>query len=500
MLHKETTDGIKERIQSLNPSWLLGAGAEFEHLTPYGRKIALMILTEVFYRSFYGNENRTIEDLYDIAKEAIAFYGLESTRELEEKIVDNLLWSKGKSYDHFSFRDETYDDRERSWVEHRFQYLTVVRLTDGFDKVREIYELTDESEDIVIKSQELEKEMDITIQGIISEMYINKGKFKQALNSLQNLNTRVLRLIEIEIEHEKDILKNPKRAIYLEDEKWMEKLEEVRDQFREEQKRYDEMERILRQKLAEEEGEAEIKELIIRVSLTRSNHDKLAHLVIGNIEKEFHFRTDEDLFTKLWNPPDTNFKTTVMEEKILPKGLAKPEDLFPIMHILFSPKKGFLYPLEWMVKEQGYLEKEVDFDEDGEDTEKMVVHQKDSLNWEEMTDLWAPFIVDLLENGEVSVTEIMHLPDYMIERWVMCREAFDIWVLFWIQNEKRIYVSRENLESKIDHRLVLLRKLMEKNFYFEKLIGKEINISVRSIQTIRIADRVEVAPFKLRIT
>ncbi|MFK3957889.1 hypothetical protein [Pseudalkalibacillus hwajinpoensis] len=499
MLLSETKSNIGHRMRALNPTWLLGIGADLgEELNKKSRKIALIILTEVFYRELYEYENRTKEDLHHLAHYVINdFLGLSCSREISLKIIENLMWSKSKNYSQFSFRDEFYDENKDVWLEHRFQFLTLDRTKTIFDEDREVYSLTEESQEIVIKSHELEAEFNLTVSVMLAEMLVARGRYDKAITSLQHLDTKVRRLIEKEKEHKKQIMKDPKTAIYLHNMMWGDHLDDVRVQFQEELSRYREMERIISSEMEITSRKSELFNLLNRVNKTRQKHDKLAQLVISNIEREFRFRSDPIEFTKLWRGPRSSFKNTVMEKQIIPKGVKKPDDIFKFINILFSPKRPFIYPLQWMVKEQGLREKEIDFD-NCSDGENNFNGKRLEVEWDSVVELWTPIFELLLKHGEVSITHLLEQPDNLINKWICNREAFDFWLLFSMEREV-IDFSQGSSQSVTDQKLQLVHKVVESNEQLVELKEKQLEVFVLNRNSIRIGDTVEFPPLKLKI-
>ncbi|WP_456364312.1 hypothetical protein [Priestia aryabhattai] len=498
MLSKETIEGMNSRIKTSNPMWMLVGGPDLAHLSPYRDKISLMIFTDMFYKELNGNGNRTKEDLNIISYSVIKQMNLNPTKELAEKVVDALMWSEGKGFARFSFVAQTFNEESEEWEEQRFQYFTLDREYSDLENGREVFKLTEESQELVLKSQELLDELDINIQGIISEMLIKRGKFKEALSSLQNLDTKVKRLILKEEEHKKQIIKDPKGAIYTEYKKWGENLEEVRVQFKEELERYDEMERVLKHRLETEKNNSDITKLFYRISITRREHDKLARLVIGNIQKEFKFRSDPNLFTLLWSPPKSNFRTTVMEEHAVPKGFQDPKDAFTLMNVLFSPQNKFIYPMQWMVREQGNRGKIIDFDNsrlDNDDDNEL--YQLD-VDWEEVVELWTPIMSELLTKGEVSVTYLLTLSEPILHRWLKCREAFDLWVQFAMRGQ--LFEIPEIIPDVTkDQKMHLIGKVIENDVQLRNLLGTNIEVTILNRKLIRIENEIEISPIRLSL-
>lgn len=498
MLMEETKESMNARIRSTNPTWMLVSGPDIGHLNVNREKVLLFVLTDIFYRKVYDNANRTKQDLYDVAFSVINHMNLKPTKELAEKIIDSLMWSEGKNFAQFSFIANSFNETTMEWEEQRFQYLTLDRQHTNLDEQYEVFQLTEEAEELVIKSQEVMAEFDLTIQTVISEILIRKGKFKQALTNLQNLDMKVRRLIYKEEEHKKQILKDPKGAIYIDYKKWGDSLDEVKDQFREELARYDEMDKMLKSRIEREPDNEDIFKLIYRISVTSREHDKLARLVIGNIQKEFHFRSDPSLFTLLWRPPETSFKQTVMEERILPKGLREPEDVFKIMNVLFSPAKKFIYPIQWMIREQGYREKQIDFDPiDGEGDDIENTYKLD-VDWDEIIDLWSPILMELLEKGEISNTHLLTLPESQLHRWMKCREAMDMWVLFMMRD--RTFTIPEIIPDRIDDQKIgLIGKAVEQNNKLRKILGQEVIVKPLNKRNIVIDEKVAMTPLRISL-
>lgn len=498
VLSKETIEGMNKRIRTSNPMWTLVGGPDLEHLNGYREKISLLVFTDVFYKELNDDNKRTKEDLIQIAYNVIKLMDLKPTRPLAEKVIDSLMWSEGKNFARFSFIARTFNEETNEWEEQRFQYFTLDRKYTDLENQIEVFKLTEESQEIVIKSQELMDEFDITVQGIISEILIKREKYKEALSTLQNLDTKVRRLIQKEEEHKKQILKDPKGAIYIEYKKWGETLEEVRQQFQEELARYDEMERILKSKFERDPHNPNITQLFYRIGVTRREHDKLAGLVIGNIQKEFNFRSDPKLFTLLWDPPKTSFKNTVMDGQVIPNGLQKPEDAFKMMNILFSPQKKFIYPIQWMIKEQGYRDRIIDFDDDdsmgGDDWEAETL----DVDWDEMVELWTPVMIELLNKGSVTNLFLLTLPEPHIQRWIECREAMDMWIIF-LMREKEFTLPERMPDKTNDQKIGLIKRLAENNVDLKHLFGLKLKTKTLNQKIITIEKEVRIPPISIEL-
>lgn len=493
-------EGIKGRIESVNPTWMLIGGPDLGHLNAYREKLAMGIFVEMFYRQLNGDGTRRKDDLIQIAFDITKYMKLKPTKDLAEKLIDSLMWSEGKNFARFSFMTKTFNEKLEEWEEHRFQYLTLDREFSDLDNQIEVFKLTEESEEIVIKSQEIMEEYNLTVQTVISVILIKRGRFKQALNVLQILDFKVKRLILKEIEHQKQILKDPNGAIYLDYEKWGDNLEEVREQFEEEMARYKEMEQILKIGFEREPDNPDITKLFYRIRSTKKEHDKLSNLVIGNIQKEFNFRTDVTLFTKLWLPPKTTFRNTVMNEHIIPKGLHEPNDSFKLMNILFSPQKKFIYPIQWMIREHGYRDKPEEFDRSEDELEDAGEFVKLDIQWDEIVDLWTPILMELLDKGEVfSNTYLLNLPKSQIKRWMECREALDMWLLF-LMRDRNLSIPKKLTQKNDDQKMKLLRKAIEFNLNVKEILGRELTAKPLNKNVVCIDGKVEMVPIQLTLT
>jgi hypothetical protein len=498
MLSLETVEGINKRIRSTNPTWMIVGGPDLKHLSPYREKISLMVFTDIFYKQLNSDVNRTKKDIVQVAYEVAKLMKLNPTKELAEKLIDSLMWSEGKDFARFSFLAETFNEEVLDWEEQRYQYFTLDREYSDLENQVEVFQLTEEAQELVIKSQEIMTEFDLTLQTVISEILIKKGKFKAALNTLQNLDMKVRRLIMKEEEHKKQILKDPKGAIYLEYKKWGESLEEVKMQFQEELARYDEMERMLKVRYEREPENEDISKLFYRISVTRREHDKLSQLVIGNIQKEFKFRSDPSLFTLMWRPPESTFKTTVMEEKIIPKGIRNPDDIFRFINILFSPSKKFIYPMQWMIKEQGYRNKQAEFDRPDSFEDDDGVNLKLDIEWDEIVELWTPLIEEILEKGKISNTDLLTLPEHQLQRWIDCREAMDMWILF-LMRDRTFKIPEKLTDKSNDQKINLLGKVIGNNHQLKELLGREFIVKPLNKRTITIDGVVKMVPINISL-
>lgn len=84
------------------------------------------------------------------------------------------------------------------WETFRFQYLEVDRDVSDLDEGNIIYTLTSEAKELFLNTNEIQKQLPISIQQLLVELLIEKGDLKSALRMLESLNHRVLTLLKEE--------------------------------------------------------------------------------------------------------------------------------------------------------------------------------------------------------------------------------------------------------------------------------------------------------------
>ena len=483
-----------KRNKGMNPTWMLGTGVDVGHLRPYARPICLAILVRTFYKELSDDLNRTRQDLirdalYIISNEM----NLECTYELAEKFIESMMWSNSKKFSLFSFEDVWFNEETRTWETQRYQFFKLDREMSDLAVGYEVYQLSEESQEIVLKSQEIMEELDINIQQLIAEMFIRKGNFKSALQALDTLRVHVRRLINQEKEWSATIHKNPKQVLFEQKQRWCNRLEDVKEQFQQELNQYSKMDKaISRVKDVEDQG-VTIHHLISEISKTKRLHDQLAKIVIENIQLEIEFRTR--WYYKLWTVPTPSFRDVVWEKNIQQKGFRKPNDMFQILERMFSPKKGFLFPLEWMVMQQEDANV-VSFEYAKETRQKELIPI--SLDWKKIVKLWKPFFYRLLTNKQIHIQELMELDQRSISEWVDCREAFDLWLAF-ASMEEDLVLTEDKLKSPIDDKILLIKHLIEEDPAFKGLFDCIISRRYSVRQNILINDQIEVFPYEIYI-
>ncbi|WP_217025619.1 hypothetical protein [Cytobacillus oceanisediminis] len=482
-----------KRQINMIPTWLLGTGAQFGTLTPYTRNISFTLLVTVFFQELNDDERRTREDMINTVINICRAQNIPFKPMDAEKVVDSLLWSEGKNYG-FSFEDYYYEEKTKSYEKYRFQYFVLDKDISDLENARQVYKLSEQAQEVVLKSHEILEEMDISIQQIVATMLIKKGSLTRALRMMDALDFRVRNLINEEKAHKEDLVRNPKRAIFEKTSRWGTQIAKVKEQFEEERSKYSQMDRVLKSLEILEDQRTVYLQLTKRIAKTSLYHDELARLVIENIRLELQILNNQ--FSTMWMVNGTSFRKTVWEETILPYGLASPDDMLELVESVLSPKRPFLMPLEWGIEEQTVLTRETKFvQDDGNITGAEV--KPIELDWETIVLLFEPVFLELLEKKEVAIDVwLKGLDEFTLSRWIEHREAFDFWVAFG-SLEEPLVITEELLDETIDTRIELLSRLIEKNEKFKELIGKVIEPKVIKRHIDMKFKKVEVSKFAI---
>lgn len=485
---------FSKRNKSMNPSWMLGTGVDLGHLQPYARPICLAILVRTFYKELSDDMNRTRQDLIrDVLDIITNEMNLECTYDLAEKFIESMMWSRSKKFAAFSFEDIWFNEETKKWETQRYQFFKLDREVSDLSIGYEVYQLSEESQEIVLKSQEIMEELDVNIQQLVAEMFIRKGNFKSALQALDTLRVHVRRLIGQEKELRETIRKNPKQVLFEQKQRWGRQLEDVKEQFQQELNQYTKMEKAIDRMKNIEDQEVTVQHLLGEILKTKRLHDALAKIVIENIQLEIEFRAK--WYFKLWAIPSPSFKDVIWEQSVRRRGLRKPDDMFQILEGMFSPKKGFIFPLEWMVIAQEDSNV-ISFESAKESKQKELIPL--SLDWRKIVKLWKPFFYQLLTYKRIQVQDLVDLDKRSISEWVNCREAFDIWLSF-ASMEEDLVLTEDKLKSPTDDKILLIKKLIEEDPVFKELFNCTISTRNSLPHSIWIDGRIEVFPYEIYI-
>ncbi|MEC0182183.1 hypothetical protein P4H61_11830 [Paenibacillus peoriae] len=244
------------------------------------------------------------------------------------------------------------------------------------------------------------------------------------------------------------------------------------------------------------EKKKNIKRLMHRIQRTSKSHDYLAKLVIGNIRTDFEYRSNH-FIAMFWSRPKKTFKESIWK-KGKEHGFQHPDALYLIANSMFSPQKPFLFPLEWIAMEQTPFQRVVDFVE-GEDVQTAIKPME--LDWDRILDLWAPLISRLLESGEISTSIYQFFEEDDFSEWVKCREAFDIWMLFKMNESPVFTVTEEELtQEDVDHKLDFIRKLIVKYPQYGGLVNATITTYASDDLKILLYEQIEVSLITIQLS
>jgi hypothetical protein len=452
---KLTLEDIGTRLKTLIPIWILGTGANFGRLNCYARTLSFALISKLFYQELLDDSNRTREDMIKSVEQLAGDMFVECDPQEAEKIVDALMVNEASTKHTFAFQEQFFNERSKQWETFRFQFLEIDRDSTDFENGTPVYKLSQEAQEMFLNTNDIQKHLPISIQQLLVELLIEKGELKVALRMLDALNHRVMTLLKEEKIHKDELIRNPKRTLFENKNKWGNQLKEVELQFAEEAKKYQKLERILRKIAVSPEHQDTYLQLMKRVTKTRLNHDQLANLVIENIRLELQIRTTN--FRNMWLTNTTSFRKTIWENKAQIVGFADPDDMISLAESLFSPHKPSMLPLEWGIQDQIELSFEPAFAGSGNANQHLL--EPVELDWESILSLWKPIFEELLKNGMVSLKYLQEIDEFSFARWVQNHEAFDFWLAF-ASMEEPFVVNEDNLQSDSDDKALLISKLL----------------------------------------
>lgn len=489
-----TFGDISKRFKSIIPSWIIGTGADFGSLQPYSKHISLSLLVYVFHQELMDDENRTREDLIQAVLKIVGQLKLKCNIDEAEKIVDSMMVSNGKNYT-FAFEEVYFDEEKDAWDIFRFRFFEIDRETSNLEAGIQVYKLSDESQEIVIKSLEIMDEIDINYQQIIAELLIKKGNLKNALHILYNLDAQVRKLIVKEKEHRDALIRNPKETLYQNTQRWRGMLEkEVRNQFKEENQRYFQMERVLRKIDVVAEHRSIFIQLTKEIDKSRKLHDHLASLVLDNFSLELKIRST--VFDLMWLSNRRSFREDIWNSQIKKKGLEHPDDMLSLAEFVLSPTLPFFMPLEWGIQEHLQEVNSV-FDND-DSNESIEISLPIEYNWDIILELWEQAFHVLIKDRELSISWLQTLDSSTFLSWMENREALDFWISF-ASMEEPLVIDEYMFQNDSDDKVILIKKLMDKSTEFSVLLGKKIQIYCKSPNEINFKGKLLVSNYTLQL-
>lgn len=487
--------GLHDRLKKTVAISRLGQGMDVGNLNDYAHEISLYLLLKVFYREINNNDQRSKKDLIEMTGLIIDEMSLEATPDQIERLVNGVLYA-GDPRQQSNFSVMLYDETSRKHKEFNFRYLIpdreASRWTEGGSTV---YMLTETAQEIIFITREVLQEFGFDLEQFYTLQLIKNGNFTEAKGSVSNLIARVRNLIKKEKDWKEDILRNPVLIFSASEERKKRSEEEVKKQFAEEKEVFADMfswrDRLYKFPTdKKKEGELLFEEL----ERARALHDQLAELTISNLSLELEIRNkNPDIF---WKTSRVSFKKDFWQDTIMTSGLANIDILTDLLNPLFSPQQEFIFPLDWAWAEQQlytYLD-EVE-DDEMETPEEDIPHEEE-VDWDLILDLWQPVFMDLLEKGKYPLAELNNLSADRQQKWLAQEKNLEIFMMFIITDIELIKVEKEY--SGLDERLLLYKRLVEKNEKLSQLEGRKITARLEHFHPrVELADEFSISPYTL---
>ncbi|WP_151734020.1 hypothetical protein [Paenibacillus tengchongensis] len=490
-----------ERNKRLNPLWSLGAGMNLGELQPYKEMIALSVLLQVYYLELESSDRRTKEDITLLAWNSLERFRISGLARPEtvERLVDGLLWS-GNGGD---FESYYYDDEQRRVTSHKYKYFTVdedATRTSWEESGRTVYRLSETAMELIFMSHEIIEEFQISIKLLEIQMHIKHGRVTRATQDVNELISRVRKMTQHQQEYRSALRRNPKHLFSEYGVLRHRRLEEIRRQFDEERKHFDNIHRSLA-RLANDERDVidfnELRQLSERVELSRRVHDELAGVVLGIFELETNLRLNfPELF---WGAAGYNFRNNVWEEWIKAEGLPEATGLELVIGGLFAPTQEFIYPLAWAWEEQeaGFLVEEYsDYPED-EAVQEPEPYVPKSVPWETVTALWLPVFRELERSGSFTFAAASFSAEEQ-RLWAETPDAVDLWIQFF-HTEVLVPELNESPGSGTDECGQLLLRLLAADSGLEALRGKRLRTTADPVSGSVKWPGLEISPYTMLI-
>jgi hypothetical protein len=491
-----------ERNKRLNPLWSLGAGMNLGELQPYKEMIALSVLLQVYYLELESNERRAREDLVELAWSSLARFNIAGfgTAESVERLVDGLLWS-GSGGDFEAFY---YDDHTRRMTVQKYKYFTVdedATRSSWEESGKTVYRLSEYAMELIFMSHEIIDEFQISIKLLEIQMHIKHGRVTRAMQDVNELITRVRKMIQQQQEYRNALRRNPKHIFSEYGIARHQRLEEIHQQFEEERKHFDHIHRSL-SRLANDEKDVidfnELRQLSERVELSRRVHDELAGVVLSIFEAETNLRLNfPELF---WGAAGFNFRTHVWEEWVKAEGLPDGDSLEMLVSGLFTPSQDFIYPLAWAWEEQdvGFMPEEYLDEPDEAGEAQPEIYTPKSIPWPEVTSLWYPVFAQLADQGSFTFAAECFTEEEQV-RWARTPDAVDLWVQFF-HTDVTVQEQSEDTDSGADECQKLIQRLLAGNPGLEVLRGKRLRTSIRPVHPGSVRwSGLEMSPYTITI-
>ncbi|WP_223882040.1 hypothetical protein [Niallia endozanthoxylica] len=493
----ESWEGFAQRMQRLNPLFELGRGMEVGELKPYLQTILMQVLLTIFYRELNDDDHRRKSDIRYMIEDSIKQMRLLADDKQIERITSGLLYQGKEEYSK-PFEALYFDEIRQSWETQVFRYVTMDELYTNLELGGSIvYKLTDVAQEMIFMSREMAEEFSITIEQLYSLQLIKNGNFRKATRNLDNLISRVNRLMAKEFTFQKEMINNPK--VLLMEAEWqrVNNRDEIEKQFEEEKNHFRTITSMIEKtKRRNEEDDAIQKELILlqeKIGHTRQLHDRFAKLVIQNISYEMKLKAENP--SLFWEMSLVSFREHFYENWLMKEGVQRFDMIERILSPIFSPKNEFILPLDWIWGEQEFNEKQLTEAVEEKVEEDKTTHMR-VTNWESVIKAWSYVFQYLQTYGEFSLIELQDLPLEIQDLWFEESETIDLWMMF-DKKPLKVQVLQRKEETLSDEREILLFKLMKEYPQFQMFEGLKIYTKFDPKAEPFRMSRMKITPFKI---
>lgn len=490
---EQVEKGLKERLKKINAIRMLGTGMDVGALNDYTHEICLYLLLKVFRREITDKPNRTRNDLIYMAEDIIKKMNLRAEPVYIERLVDGLLWYQNPAQQD-TFKCPIYNEEKGIHEDFEFRYLKEDREHSNWEEGgRTVYRLSEIAQEIIFITREILEEFGFDLEQFYTLQLIKSGNFNEAQSSVSNLIARVRTLIRREKDYRQDILRNPQIIFFDKKRNRNRTEEEVKEQFEEEKKVFEDMFSWKNRldtfpEAKREEGERLFEEL----EQARILHNQLARMTIQNIALEVKIRVEHP--DSFWQTSNLSFKKDFWQNTVINNGLPTFELLEKLLLPLFSPEIEFCYPLDWAWEEQLPL-REIE----PAVTEEVIIEEETRevvpIDWELIVELWQPVFDKLLIDGSFSITELNMVDGLEQEKWLSQGINIDLFMMFVITDITLMEVDEEYDE--LDKRLVLFTKLCQTDSEYRKLSDKTISAVIDNEKEPLLWQDLYISPYRI---
>lgn len=483
--------GFFNRMKKIQWVRMLGTGMDLGELNDYAYEICFLLIQNIFKREISENPNRSRDDMVFITENIISDLKIKASRELVERIVDGTLWYRDPNKQE-GFTSKIYNETTSSKEDYVFRYFKVDRENSHWEQGGPtVYRLTEESQEMIFITREILEEFGFDLEQFYTLQLIKTGNFSKARVSIDSLVARVRVLIDREKQYRKDIIREPQTIFFDRRIRGKKTEDEIKEQFEDEQKVFQNMFawRSRYQSLPENK-KMEAEKMFNDLERARSLHDNLAKHIMENLALEFEIRVKYP--ESFWNTSNHSFKKDIWKNHIVKNGLERIDDIEKIISPLFSPIKGFIYPLEWAWSEQAVKTKKT------RKIKKEDLEEEDwkarEIDWALMVNLYQEVFTALLEKNKFSILDLNKKSQEEKDIWLSQKENIDLFMMFVIADTSLDY----NFIGE-DDRLKIYKLICDKDPKFKSLQGKTILSDIEDTQEKLIWNELFISPYILYI-